>query len=302
MLRKQDRQNFPEIGKAIRAARVKKGLSQAELAAEAKVSRRQVTLMEAGENTTLGFLERVLRVLQIRSIRMGSATAVVENPVKAEALRGNAVKLVEEIDAILSSMRFTAATPLSLIDAREEPNATRIRIRLADDEEPINARNVLPMKGNLSRRKAQPPVEDERRNRPRGRAAAGPNIIIETDDPESPVREIPMHYYHELGAREVFKVEGDSMIDIGITPEDLVFIRPTKDAKTGNGKVVVCKVDGHEFVKVLELTDSKIRLLSANASYDPMEVAPEEFEMVGVVVGRSGYVWMDGLRSRAEGE
>lgn len=176
-------------------------------------------------------------------------------------------------------------------DARSEPNAKPLNITLAEEEAP--APEVVNLDGRVSRRRAKPPVESPKLSE-RWRAAAGPNTIIRSDDPDLPLREIPSHYYYEKGAREVVKVEGDSMIDLGITPHDLLFIRPESDPRQLDGEIVVCSVDGSEFVKILDLSEGKIRLISANDQYPPMEVDEEEFRLVGVVVGRSGYPWREG--------
>jgi SOS-response transcriptional repressor LexA len=56
----------------------------------------------------------------------------------------------------------------------------------------------------------------------------------------------------------------------------------------GAGKIVVCIVNGKTFVKKLEMSQRRIRLLSANERYAPIEVARDDISFVGVVLGRMG--------------
>jgi SOS-response transcriptional repressor LexA len=81
------------------------------------------------------------------------------------------------------------------------------------------------------------------------------------------------------------------MTGIGITDRDILFVRPESDPRVANGKVVVCRVAGSEYVKILKIHRGRIHLVSANERYGPRVVDEEvdNFELIGVVVGRSGY-------------
>jgi SOS-response transcriptional repressor LexA len=110
-------------------------------------------------------------------------------------------------------------------------------------------------------------------------------------EPEPPEREIPTHY-HGLGARLIYKAEGDSMIDVGITDRDILFVQPLTDPRAAAGKIVICLVSGSEYVKQLDLRGGRIRLLSRNGDrYAQMDIDEEadDFRLIGVVIGRSGY-------------
>jgi len=167
------------------------------------------------------------------------------------------------------------------IDARDVPNSSAIRI-VFDDH---------PKAGRVSKRGAVVARFDPKRQAQELPAAATPNRATFYDgDEELPLREIPTHYY-ERGARIVRKVEGDSMAGALIGDNDLVFVRPTSDVRSADGEIVVAEVAGSEYVKVLDLSEGRIRLLSMNPEYDPMIVNEdsESFRLIGVVVGRSGY-------------
>jgi transcriptional regulator with XRE-family HTH domain len=157
--------------------------------------------------------------------------------------------------------------------------------------EPVPAEpNAQFLSGKLSRRRGISVPPDPKRVAKRYRAAATPDRETFQDDDDAPEREIPAHYAG-LGAKHVFKAEGDSMIGIGITDRDILFVRPESDPGSANGKVVVCRVAGSEYVKILKIIRGRIHLVSANERYDPRIVDEEadNFELIGIVVGRSGY-------------
>jgi transcriptional regulator with XRE-family HTH domain len=157
--------------------------------------------------------------------------------------------------------------------------------------DPVPAKpNAQLLSGKLSRRRGMTVPSDPKRLAKRYRAAATPDRETFHDDDDVPEREIPAHYAG-LGAKYVFKAEGDSMTGIGITDRDILFVRPESDARAANGKVVVCRVAGSEYVKILRINRGRIHLVSANERYGPRVVDEEvdNFELIGVVVGRSGY-------------
>jgi transcriptional regulator with XRE-family HTH domain len=89
------------------------------------------------------------------------------------------------------------------------------------------------------------------------------------------------------GARRVGRAVGDSMSGPdGIEDGELVYIRPTRDSRKANGKIVVCTVGDAVYLKKLEIIGHTIRLLSINTEHDPIEVdRPEDLRMIGIVVG-----------------
>jgi phage repressor protein C with HTH and peptisase S24 domain len=97
--------------------------------------------------------------------------------------------------------------------------------------------------------------------------------------------EIP-RAYAVRGARLAYEASGDSMIGAGITDRDLLYVKPTRNMREAAGKIVVCRVDTADYVKVLDVRAGRTRLLSRNERYPPIELT--EFELVGIVVGRSG--------------
>ena len=107
----------------------------------------------------------------------------------------------------------------------------------------------------------------------------------------APGVEIP-RVYANRGARLIYEAAGDSMIGAGIADRDLLFVKPLRSTREASGRVVVCRVDDTEYVKQLDIRGGRIRLLSRNERYPPIELTEgsQRFEMVGVVVGRTGAV------------
>ena len=101
------------------------------------------------------------------------------------------------------------------------------------------------------------------------------------DDVDIPER------YAGRGANLVFRAEGDSMEGEFIADGDLLFVREEPDPRAARGKVVVAVVDGTPYVKRLDYGGNRIRLLSANDRYPPMDFDEQaiDWSLVGVVVG-----------------
>jgi repressor LexA len=79
----------------------------------------------------------------------------------------------------------------------------------------------------------------------------------------------------------MLKVSGDSMMDAGIMPGDMVIINRARQAK--NGDIVVAEVDGAWTVKRLQRrSGGQVVLLAANKKYSPI-VPREELKIAGVV-------------------
>ena len=79
------------------------------------------------------------------------------------------------------------------------------------------------------------------------------------------------------------KVSGDSMIDAGIFDGDLLIVDKAEPVR--NGHICVAIVDGEFCVKQFEQASGRVRLISANPNFPPLEIAPEQdFELWGRVI------------------
>lgn len=78
------------------------------------------------------------------------------------------------------------------------------------------------------------------------------------------------------------RVSGDSMIDAGIFPDDLLIVDRSIEAR--HGKIVIASLNGELTVKRLYRKNGKILLQAENKKYQPIEI-PElsELNIWGVV-------------------
>ena len=80
------------------------------------------------------------------------------------------------------------------------------------------------------------------------------------------------------------RVEGDSMVGVGIFSGDVLVVDRAPEPR--DGSIVVAAVNGEMVVKQLVITDGKRELHSANDNYSPILVGDdEECYIWGTVVG-----------------
>jgi len=82
-------------------------------------------------------------------------------------------------------------------------------------------------------------------------------------------------------ATYLLKVEGDSMIDAGIHPGDLVLVE--RGLTPRNGDIVVARVDNEWTLKYLERRGEVTHLRAANRKY-PIITPKQELTIAGVVI------------------
>ncbi len=78
----------------------------------------------------------------------------------------------------------------------------------------------------------------------------------------------------------MLKVKGDSMIEAGIMPGDMVLVERTNDARLGD--IVIAEVDREWTMKYLQKKNGKAILLPGNPKYSP--IMPKEELKIGAVV------------------
>jgi len=82
-------------------------------------------------------------------------------------------------------------------------------------------------------------------------------------------------------ATYMLKVDGDSMVDAGIRPGDLVLVQRNLTPKAGD--IVVAEVDGEWTLKYFEKRGGVVCLKAANKKYPPI-IPKQELVIAGVVV------------------
>lgn len=92
------------------------------------------------------------------------------------------------------------------------------------------------------------------------------------------------------GARLTYEAVGDSMERVGIFDRDVIFVKPQQSTREAAGRVVVCRIDDDEYVKVFDIRGGRMSLLSRSDRYPPIDVVQDRFELVGIVVGRLGAI------------
>ncbi len=82
----------------------------------------------------------------------------------------------------------------------------------------------------------------------------------------------------------LLRVQGDSMMGVGILDGDLLAVKKSETAQSGD--VVVARLEGDVTVKRLETTGDQCRLIAENPAYAPIEVRPgDDFFIEGHAVG-----------------
>ena len=79
------------------------------------------------------------------------------------------------------------------------------------------------------------------------------------------------------------KVQGDSMIEAGISEGDTVIVKKTDTAE--NGKIVVALIDDHEaMLKRIRKKGKTVALESANKNYETKIFGPNRVKVQGILV------------------
>ena len=111
-------------------------------------------------------------------------------------------------------------------------------------------------------------------------AAGAPIEAIEDNETIA----VPHDMVGRGGDSFVLRVRGDSMIEDQIADGDFVVVESRAEAR--NGETVVAMVGGHDAtLKRFYRKGSRVRLVPANASMEPMEFPASEVEIRGVLRG-----------------
>ena len=91
------------------------------------------------------------------------------------------------------------------------------------------------------------------------------------------------HLIRHPAATFFVRVSGDSMVDAGIHPGDILVVDRAEEP--AHGKIIIAALNGELTVKRLSRSRGAVYLLPENPSYAPIEVTPEtQFQVWGVVV------------------
>ncbi len=88
----------------------------------------------------------------------------------------------------------------------------------------------------------------------------------------------------------VLRALGESMVGAGILPDDTLYaIAPMPDDSAVT-KIIACRIGEELFVKRLVSEHQRLFLLSAHPRYQPIAINPKTFEILGIVIGRTGNI------------
>ena len=91
------------------------------------------------------------------------------------------------------------------------------------------------------------------------------------------------HLVKHPAATFFVRVAGESMINAGIHPNDILVV--DRSLEPTDKRVVIAVINGELTVKRLRITNGALHLMAENPDYPPMEITPSmEFEIWGVVV------------------
>ncbi|MBQ0754324.1 MAG: transcriptional repressor LexA [Gammaproteobacteria bacterium] len=113
-----------------------------------------------------------------------------------------------------------------------------------------------------------------------GRVAAG--LPIEAIENVERTIAVPQGLFRERPTY-MLRVQGDSMKDAGILDGDLIAVRKSNMARSG--QIVVARIDDDVTVKTLRINKSSITLMPANDDYEPIRVPPDQLVIEGIFVG-----------------
>jgi SOS-response transcriptional repressor LexA len=132
--------------------------------------------------------------------------------------------------------------------------------------------------------RAQPKRSDSSRSVAPVRAAANPNaeLLVELEQER---RQIPRRAWNR-GAKMIARAVGDSMDggDDPIRNGELVYLKPTRSAKTANGQIALVRRDDGLYLKTFERSGHTIRLVSANGDPIVLDARAENMQIYGYVV------------------
>lgn len=90
------------------------------------------------------------------------------------------------------------------------------------------------------------------------------------------------HLIKHPAATFFVRVTGDSMINAGIHPGDILIV--DRSLEPADKKVVIAVIDGELTVKRIRMIQNKIILMPENENYKPLQIEKEmSFEIWGVV-------------------
>ncbi len=169
-------ESLASLGAFIRAARMSRNINQVKAAKDAKVSRRQLALLEKGGNVSVKFLLKVARLLNLSHIPLDGNIELVSGGVGV-----NVVKLMETLDLVSLLVEHAKGFALEAVlpqserpKLRDTPAFRDFVARHQGDAEGTErlASALLQMSDDVAADRAAPAVAEEEASEPRSRRRA----------------------------------------------------------------------------------------------------------------------------------
>jgi len=112
-----------------------------------------------------------------------------------------------------------------------------------------------------------------------GKVAAGEPIFAEENIEDT--FPLPLEYFNTNDVYFMLRVQGDSMVEVGINNRDMLIVRKQSFAK--NGDIVVALIDDSATVKTFYKEKNRYRLQPENKYYEPIIV--DNVEILGIAAG-----------------
>ncbi|HKU41665.1 MAG TPA: transcriptional repressor LexA [Polyangiales bacterium] len=93
---------------------------------------------------------------------------------------------------------------------------------------------------------------------------------------------VPVQSRHRVESLFALRVRGESMLNAGILPGDIVIV--SKDASVANGDIVVALVEDEATVKRWRRTGARVELHPENPAFDVIVRRVEEVHLLGKVI------------------
>ena len=95
--------------------------------------------------------------------------------------------------------------------------------------------------------------------------------------------DLNIHLIKNVPATFIIRVQGKSMVDVGINDGDAVIIKKSNTAE--NGRIVVALIDDNEaMLKIMRKKGNSIAPESANKRYETKIYGPDRVKVQGVLV------------------
>lgn len=110
------------------------------------------------------------------------------------------------------------------------------------------------------------------------------NIDLRSSVREIAVPEFSLYSLLKGSPRDYFlvRVNGESMIDIGINDGDTLIVN--SKAMPNDGDIIVASLNGETLVKTLKSMENELYLIAENKQFLPIKIFPDEqFSILGVV-------------------